>query len=144
MNLDMSIEEMVDTFIYVIADRSVIDWRERDWERVRWLPRTYVAPSVYKLSALTKFYRKAVIEQWLKHSERKVVATLQEAVELAAQLRRHNLWTDGVVFIDIAAIERNAKIAARLKNSPDWIKNIHAAEEARRALAAAMASPASR
>lgn len=118
MTPDMSVTEMLDSFIYIVSGSKVIDRKDRritDWGQAYWLPEKYVKHIVYSMSDLKKYFAHRVIKSkwkhekrdpfndWFAHPRRITAATLGDAMKFADAAAR------GLIepYIDIDEMIRN-------------------------------------
>lgn len=121
MTPDMSVTEMVDSFVYVVKGSKVIDRRMTDWGQAYWAPEGYIKHMVLSLADMRTYFghRRTKwsdpIKEWLKHPSRLTAPSLADAMKLADAVKRGEIEP----IIDVDAIIRNGKINSAVP--PHWM-----------------------
>ena len=128
MTPDMSVSEMLDSFIYIARGSCVIDRRDRDWALAAWqLSEKYIRQNyVYSAGDLKRYFAHRVVKSKWKHERRDpfgdwlmnpakfTAATLADAMKLADAAARGKIEPR----IDVDAMLKRA--AAIKPTPPPW------------------------
>lgn len=122
MHPDMSLNEILNSFIFITKGSCVINRHQTDWREASFLPRKVITAAwVYSKADMKNYFAHRVRQSkwdkgdpftdWLKHPRRLTVLTLDEAMTLADRIAR------GLVppTIDLAEMERRAR-------APSWVR----------------------
>ncbi len=95
MTPDMSVAEMLDSFVYIAKGSKVIDRRMTNWGQAYWFPEKEVKHMVFSMADLKKYFFHRVIKpkwkhekrdpfnDWFAHPRRFTAATLGDAMKFA-------------------------------------------------------------
>lgn len=128
MTPDMSVSEMLNSFIFVTKGSRVIDRHAADWGCCYWLDEKEVRNLVFSVSDLKRYFAHRVVKSkwksdrrdpfndWLTHPLKFTATTLHEAMKLA-----HMAANGGIEpRIDVEAIIRNARAVSFKKDPVPW------------------------
>jgi hypothetical protein len=125
MTPEMSVTQMLDSFVLIAKGSRVIDRKMANWGELYWLPEKEVDHMVFSVANLRIYFghrrtnRADPFKEWLTHPLRRSVPTLGEAMKFADAAARGQI----APYIDVEAIVRNGKL--RALNSlpiPPWTK----------------------
>jgi hypothetical protein len=113
----MSVEAMLDRFIFIVKGSRVIDRMELDWGQFVWLDDKFVKSHVYSTADMRRYFGhrrtrfKDPFAEWMANPRRTTVATLTQAMQFADRAAR------GLVAprIDINSIIKKA-------SAPSWVR----------------------
>lgn len=133
MKPDMSVSEMLESFIYIAHGSCVIDRKERDWPLAAWqFSDKYVRRNfVYSVGDLKRYFAHRVVKSkwasdrrdplndWLTDPRKFTVATLADAIKLAADAARGQVEPR----IELSSFIKNteARAAELLRSLPPWV-----------------------
>jgi hypothetical protein len=139
MNPNMSVIEMLDSFIFVVKGSRVIDRKATDWSkayyRAYWMGEKYVRDKVYTFSELKKYFSHRVVKSewrperrdpfkdWFMNPLRFTCQTPLDAMEFAAMAARGHfeplINIDAIVKVGEARVKARATIPTP---PPAWIR----------------------
>lgn len=94
MTPNMSLDEMLDSFIYVVKGSRVLDRFSTDWSRWLWLEEKYFGHLVYTVGDLKGYFARNESRRrfaaWMENPHRMSSMTIGQAVWFAADLSRGN------------------------------------------------------
>lgn len=126
MKPDMSVSEMLDSFIFIVKGSRVIDRRMTNWGDAYWLPESYSKHMVYSAGDMKRYFAHRVVKSkwksdrrdpfndWLINPAKFTAATLAEAMKLADAAARGEIEPR----IDVEALLKRA--AATKPTPPPW------------------------
>ncbi|MEI2790469.1 MAG: hypothetical protein V9E93_16550 [Steroidobacteraceae bacterium] len=130
MNPDMSVDAMLDRFVFVVKGSRVIDRTATDWSRWLWYEEKYVKHLVYTLAEMRAYFRHRVrVERWARspktvqdpfnawfmHRDRFTEQTLSDAMRFADRAAR------GLVEPRIDVDEMLRRATAK-NSAPPWTR----------------------
>lgn len=133
MKPDMSVSEMLDSFIYIAHGSSVIDRKERDWPLAAWqFSDKYVRRNfVYSVGDLKRYFAHRVVKSkwasdrrdplndWLTNPRKFAVATLGDAIKLADAAARGQV--EPRIVLDSFIKNTEARAAKLRRLPPPWL-----------------------
>lgn len=133
MKPDMSVSDMLDSFIYIARGSCVIDRRDRDWALAAWqLSEKYIRQNyVYSAGDLKRYFAHRVVKSkwksdrrdpfndWLMNPAKFTAATLSEAIKLADTVARGQV--ESRINIDSFIKNTEARAAELLRPLPPWV-----------------------
>ncbi len=141
MHPNMSVCDMVDSFIFIMKGSRVINRHATDWGDISYFPPQFYKDRVYTLAEMKRLFAHRVhkskwkatdpFQDWLNHPRRLTAVTLHEAMALADRIAR------GLIspIIDVDAIMRNSprslafvEMEARQGRLPSWATKVEQAK----------------
>ena len=109
MTPDMSVTEMLDSFVFIAKGSRVIDRKMVNWDLLSWLSEEEMEYVVFSVADLRMYFaprrtgRIDPFKEWLTHRYRRSVPTFGNALQFVAAAARGQI----APYIDVEAIVRN-------------------------------------
>lgn len=132
MSPDMSVNAMVNSFIYIVKGSRVLHRKcGVDWRILRFAKESYASSYVLTMANLRSYFSERrtryndPVRDWFNHRHRITVATLSEALKFADEFQQGLI--EPIIDVDaMIAADRFVKG----ETCPPWLKSLSASERA--------------